>query len=90
MLSGGQNSSLHLHKIASGKDEKCFTQLLDVVALRKPWQMCPVSYTFAAGAAAEQRDHKLLLPHEAAVVRHCYIASTLLNSPGAEESDSPP
>lgn len=90
MPSGGQNSNLHLCKIASGEDGKCFTQPLGVVALREPWQMYPVSPVFAAGAAAEQRDHKLLLPCEAAVVGHCYNASTLLSSPGAEESDSPP
>lgn len=52
--------------------------------------MCPVSPTFAAGAATEQRDHELLLPCEAAAVGHGYNASTLLSSPGAEKSDSSP
>lgn len=52
--------------------------------------MYPVSPTFAAGAAAEQRNDKFLLPREVAIVGHCYNASTLLSSPGAEESDSPP
>lgn len=86
-----KNSDLHLRKIASGKDGKCFIQLLGVLALMEPWQMCITeSPPLAAGAAAELRHHKLLLPHETAVVGHCYNASTLLRSPGAEESDSSP
>lgn len=52
--------------------------------------MCPVLPTIAAGAAAKQGDHELLLPRKAAVVGHYYNASTLLGSPRAEGSDSAP
>lgn len=91
MPSGGQNSKLFLCKMLLAGMGKGFTQSLGVVAFLEPWQKCLVSPTAAAGAAAEQGDHKLLslLSREAAAeVGHCYNASTSLSSPGAEDSDS--
>ena len=94
MPSGGQNSKLFLCKMLLARMRKDFTQPLGVVALMESWQMCLASPSFAAGAAAEQGDHKLLslLSCEAAAaaaVGHCYNASPSLTSPGAgEESGS--
>lgn len=100
MPSGGQTSKVFLCKILLARMGNGFTQPLGVVALLEPWQMClsalgtagPASPTFAAGAAAEQGDHKLLslLAHEAAAAGgHCYDASTPLRSSGTgEEPDS--
>lgn len=71
-------------KMLLARTGKCFTQLWGVVTLIEPWQACPETPTFTAGAAAEHWDHKLLslLSCEATAAEgHCYNASTSLSFP---------